>query len=76
MIESLVFEVFETREELKAQEVAKRKADLTLPMGVDILLLNLHVGGVPEHAFEHCGDLRTGARLELRIDAHRILLHV
>jgi len=54
-----VLEVLEAREELKAQEVAKRKADLTLPMGVDILLLDLHVGGVSEHAVEHRGDLRT-----------------
>ena len=56
-VELLVFEVLETWQELKAQEMAERKAHLTLAVGINVVLLDLHIGSMSEHTFEHRSNL-------------------
>jgi hypothetical protein len=56
-VELLLFEVLETWQKLKAQQMAERKADVTLAVAINVVLLDLHSGGMSEHAFEHRGDL-------------------
>src|SRR5579859_7633366 len=54
--------------------MAKREADLALAVRIYKVLLDLHLGIMPQHPFDHGGDLRAGAGLELRVDAHGVAL--
>src|SRR5262249_43815802 len=54
----------------------EREGDLTLPMAVDILLLDLHLDTVAQHALDHRGNLRRRAAFQLRVDAGRFLFNV
>jgi hypothetical protein len=38
-----------------------------LAVAVNVVLLDLHISRMPEHAFEHRRHLCTGARLQLRV---------
>src|SRR5215471_21556930 len=52
------------------------KGHLTLPMTIDVVLLDIHGGAMPEYALYHRRHFRGRTALELRIDAHRLFLHV
>src|SRR5260370_36043864 len=56
--------------------MAECEADFALPVGVDVLLFYIHFAVVAEHSFNHRRHFRGGGRLELRVDADRIFLHV
>src|SRR3546814_9343280 len=45
-------------------------------MAVDIMTLNLLVGTMAQHAFDHRADLGGRTAFELRVDAGRLALHV
>jgi hypothetical protein len=67
-------EALETREELEAQQMAEGKRHRALPMAIDVLPIHDHVGAVAEYAFDHRGDFRGRACLQLGIDARRFPL--
>jgi len=51
--QALRIDVLEPRHELEAQQMAESKGHLVLPMGIDKLLFNRHLGTMPQHAFDH-----------------------
>ncbi len=75
-IELLGMEIFQAREQLEVQKRARRKADLALPVGIDVIAVDLHLGAIAQQAGDHRCDFRRGAVLELRVDADRFALHV
>ena len=56
--------------------MTKRKSDLALPVGIDIVAIDLHLGAMAQQASDHGRDFRGGTVLELRVDAGRFALHV
>ena len=66
----------ETRHEIEAQQMAKGEGHLALPMTIDVVLLDLHLGAMPQDPFNHGGDLGGRAALELRVDTDRLFLHM
>lgn len=56
-IQPLFLQVFQPRQKGKAQQMAESKIDLTLPVGVHILLLHIHLRVVAQHPFDHGGYL-------------------
>ena len=59
-VEPLFAKVLQSRQELEAEQVAEGEADLALPMGVDVLLLDIHLGVMAQHPLDHGGDLGGG----------------
>ena len=53
----------ETRHQVEAQEMAKRERDFTLPMTIDVVLLDLHLRAMPQDTFNHGSDLEEEQRL-------------
>src|SRR5436305_15092306 len=56
--------------------MAKREGHLALTMTIHVLLFDLHIGAVPQDPFNHGGDLRGRAALELGVDTDRFFLHM
>src|SRR6266496_919947 len=56
--------------------MAEAKGDLVLPVGIDELLFHLHLGTMPQDAFNHCRHLRRRTGFELGVDARRMLFDV
>ena len=46
-----------------------------MPMRVDELLLDLHIGAVAHDALDHRRHFRGGDRFELRVDTDGVLFH-
>ena len=72
-IESLVIDVLEAGHKLEAKQPAKAKGDLTLSMGVDELLLDLHVGAKARDSLDHHRHFRGEDRFELGVDTDGML---
>src|SRR3546814_17140193 len=60
----------------KSMESSECKADCGLAGAIDVPALDCHGGAIACHAFDHGGDLRGRAPLELGINAGRALLHM
>src|SRR6266508_2129428 len=52
-IELLAGDGFEPWQQLEAQEMAESKRDDTLTVTIDVLAINLHLGTVAQHPFDH-----------------------
>src|SRR5438552_869470 len=75
-VEFLAMDPFETREQLKIEEMAKGKGDRTLAMGIDILFLDAHLGPMAQHPLQHGRHFGRRHGLQLRINTDRAFLHV
>ena len=60
----------------KAKQPAKPKGDLALPMRVNELLLDLHIGAVAHDPLDHRRHFRGGDRFELGVDTDSVLFHM
>src|SRR3546814_14118041 len=60
----------------KSMESSECKADCGLAGAIDVPALDCHGGAIACHAFDHGGDLRGRAPLELGLNAGRALLHM
>jgi hypothetical protein len=68
-VELLAVDAFEPGQQMKPQQMAKRKSYLALPPTIDVVFLHLHLCAVSEEPFEHEGDFGGRTRLELRVKA-------
>ena len=57
-VELLAVDAFEPGQEMKSQQMAKRKSHLALSPSIDIVFLHLHLRPVTQEAFEHESDFR------------------
>jgi hypothetical protein len=64
-VQLLVMNTFQSRQQLKAQQPTEGKTYFALSVTIDILLIDRHLGAVPEHALDHGGDLGGRAGLQL-----------
>ena len=67
-VEPLRCDGFQPGQQFEAQKPAEGEGHFALSVAVDVLPLYLHVGAVPEDAFDHGRNFRGGAPLELRVD--------
>ena len=75
-VQLLPVDRLEARQQLEAQQLAEGERHLALPVAVDVLPVHGHLRAVAQDALDHGGHFRGRARLELRVDAGRLLLHV
>src|SRR3546814_20343238 len=73
-IELLARDRLQARCQLEPEQVAKGEPHLALTMAVDIMPLNLLVGTMAQHAFDHRADLGGRTAFELRVDAGGLAL--
>src|SRR4029453_12454019 len=66
--ELLTMDAFEPREELKIEQVTKRKGNEALSTGIDIVFLHLHLGASAQQAFKQGRHFRAGDRLQLGVN--------
>ena len=67
---------FQSWFQLESQQSGQAEPDFGLAVGVDVVGLYVHVGAVVHRPFDHGGDFRCGAGDQLRVDGHRLLVHV
>ncbi len=62
--------------QLEAQQGAKRKSDLRLAVGIDVVAVHLHLRGVAQQPGDHGGDFGGGAAFELRVNTDGFAFHM
>ncbi len=72
-VQLLGVDALESGQQLKAQEMTEGEGHLALPMAVHVVLLDTHLGAVPQHSLDHRRHLAGRATLELGVDAHHFL---
>ena len=55
-VELLAVDAFEPGQQMKSQQMAKRKAHLALPPTIDVVFLHLHLRAMTQEPFKHASD--------------------
>src|SRR5699024_8253061 len=68
--------MFETRHQLKTQQMAKSKGHFALTVRIDKILLYVFVGTMSQETFQHSRNFRGGTARDLRTNTHGFFLHM
>src|SRR5699024_12426579 len=63
-------DIFETRHQLKTQQMAKCKSHFALPVRIHKILLYVFVGAMSQETFQHSRNFRGGTARDLRTNTH------
>jgi len=57
-VQLLIVDRLESREELEAQESREGEPNFALAVAIDVILIDGHLGAMPQDAFDHGRDFR------------------